>query len=74
MGYLKWANEKIREELDYWDIKLMKTTAFLVGVPVGAYYSEWALPNWWVFIVLAVVCKLRPWYHSLRKPRKKGNP
>jgi hypothetical protein len=27
MGYLKWANEKIREELDYWDIKLMKTTA-----------------------------------------------
>lgn len=44
MGYLKWANKKIREEMDYFDIKLLKTMAFCVGVPVGAYFAKWVLP------------------------------
>ena len=67
MGYINWANKKIKEELDYWDIKLMKTMAFLIGLPVGAYFSEWTLQNWWKIILLALITKLRPWYHAFRK-------
>ena len=68
MGYFAWANKKIREELDYTDVKMLKIMAFCVGVPVGAYFSKWVLPYWWVFIILSVVFHLRPWYHALRKP------
>jgi hypothetical protein len=69
-GYLPWANRIIREELDYFDIKLMKTMAFCVGVPVGAYFAEWVLPNWWAFILLAILTKIRPWIKAFRiKPK-----
>lgn len=67
MGYVEWANKKISERLDYWDIKLMKTMAFLIGMPVGAYFAEWTLQYWWVLILLALGTKIRPWYHAFRK-------
>ncbi len=66
-GYLRWANRKIKEELDYFDIKLLKIMAFCIGVPVGAYFAKWVLPYWWVFILLSILAHLRPWVHAFRK-------
>ena len=67
MGYLKWANNKIKGEMDYYDIKLLKIMAFCIGIPVGAFFSNIVLPYWWVFILVSVLAHLRPWYHAFKR-------
>lgn len=66
MSIFTWVTSKIRK-LDWLDIKLLKIGAFCLGLPLGAYFSEWILPYWWVFVVLALLFHVRTLYKSFRK-------
>ena len=68
MGFGTWADSKIKvKKLGILDIQLIKLSALCFGLTIGAYFSTWILPYWWVFIILAIVAAIRPVYKALRK-------
>jgi len=67
MDLINWANSKLRK-LDIWDIKLIKLSTLLIGLTLGAYFASFILPFWWIFIVVAIVLAIRPYYKAFAKP------
>ena len=42
------------------DVWMLKWSAFLFGIVVGAYLSDFVKPYVWIFAVVAVILAIRP--------------
>jgi len=58
---------KMVKRLGWKDMQLVKASAFLFGLPIGAYFSQHILPYWGVFVVLAIVAAIKPVKTALKK-------
>jgi hypothetical protein len=54
---MKLLRTKIWPWMDVW---MLKWSAFLLGIAVGAYFHEYMMPFVWVIIVAAVLLAIRP--------------
>jgi len=66
MSFGTWADSKVKN-LGWVDVQLIKLSVFCIGLPIGAYFSVWILPYWWVFILLALLAAIEPAYEALGK-------
>jgi hypothetical protein len=44
----------------WWDVSLLKWSAFLFGIGGGAYFHEFVKPYLWIIIIVAVLAMIRP--------------
>lgn len=54
---MKLLRTKIWPWMDVW---MLKWSAFLFGIAVGAYFHEYMMPFAWVILVAAVLLAIRP--------------
>jgi hypothetical protein len=45
---------------NWWDISLLKWSALLVGLVIGAYFHEYVTKYAWVIIIAALLLAFRP--------------
>ena len=61
MGVIAWADDRSKS-MTLWDVGVLKVSAMIFGVVVGAYFAPFVTRNVWWFVVLLVVLGGRSGY------------
>ena len=54
MNLFTWAEGKVRK-FNIWDIAVLKTYLFFLGMIVGAYFAQFVQTNIYVFAVVVIL-------------------
>ena len=63
---MKWAKKGVKN-FKIWDFSVLKTYTFLIGMIVGAYFSDFTKNYLWLWIVIIAVCFVRLMYLMFKK-------
>ena len=58
--FKKW-NDNVKK-LSFLDIKLIKWATFFMSIAIVKFFPQLLKIDYWVLILLAVLCSLRPFY------------
>ncbi len=61
---MKWANKAVKK-MNIWDVGMLKTYVFLVGMVIGALIPVFVMQYVWYFVGAAVVLALILWKRVL---------
>ena len=59
--------DEMVKRLGWRDMQCIKTSVFLIALPIGAYFSQYILPYWPIFVVLGILVALKPLKKSFGK-------